>query len=305
MAPLPFRRSTSKRDGRAGPATSGQPLDRVPFMALLEPNVRERVRKRLARRRIAANKPLFRQSDPSDALFLVESGRFRVFVADRGGHEHVLRFLGPGDVLGEDAFMAETPQVSNAIAVENASVWRLPRAYFDALLGQNDAIMRYLASVIAERQGQANARLAAETVPDEARGLRGFVTAVYAPRGGAGVTTLAVNLAVALAERHPDDTVLLDLDVLFGHTLANLWLEPRGVLAQVSPATMRNLDRDGLDFYLIKHNSSLRIFPAATRPEEGQAITGDHVRATIGTLRRSFGHIVLDLPHSFNDVTLA
>jgi Flp pilus assembly CpaE family ATPase len=131
------------------------------------------------------------------------------------------------------------------------------------------------------------------------------VTAVYSPRGGAGVTTLAVNLAIALAEHHPDDTVLLDLDILFGHALANLWLEPRGVLAQVSPVTMRSLDRGGLDRYLLTHSSSLRIFPAATRPEEGQTITGEHIRAAVPTLRRNFGHVVLDLPHGFNEVTLA
>src|SRR5712691_7548305 len=114
---------------------------------------------------------------------------------------------------------------------------------------------------------------------------RGYVTAVYSPRGGAGVTTLALTLAIALAERHPDDTVLLDLDVLFGHALANLWMEPRGVLAQVTPLTMQALDRAGLDFYLIAHPSSLRIFPAASRPEEGQAITGEHIRAALTTLR--------------------
>ena len=70
------------------------------------------MRKRLGHRRIGSGKPLFRQGDPADTLYVVESGRFRVFVGDRAGHAHVLRFVGPGEVLGEDAFMAETPQVS-------------------------------------------------------------------------------------------------------------------------------------------------------------------------------------------------
>jgi pilus assembly protein CpaE len=47
------------------------------------------------------------------------------------------------------------------------------------------------------------------------------------------------------------------------------------------------------------------VFPSATRPEEGQTITGDQVRAAIAALRRYFGHIVLDLPHGFSEVTLA
>jgi Flp pilus assembly CpaE family ATPase len=300
MPPSPFSRQRAQ-----GSRAQGDALERGAFLSLLEPSLRQRVRKRLNHRTVGAGKSLYRQGDPADALYLIESGRMRVFVGAGASKERVLLFLGAGEILGESAFMAETPHVTSAEAVDNVSIWRLARADFDALLGKNQDMLRYLASVIAERQAEANARLAAETAPDELRSLRGFVTAVYSPRGGAGVTTLAINVAIALAERNPDDTVLLDLDVLFGHTLANLWLEPRGVLAQVSPVTMRGLDRAGLNHYLLAHSSSLRVFPAATRPEEGQNITGEHVRATLTTLRRNFGHIVLDLPHGFNDVTLA
>jgi pilus assembly protein CpaE len=228
-----------------------------------------------------------------------------MFVSERPGHERVLQFLGPGEIVGEAAFMAETTYVTSAVAIEDASVLRLSRADFDALLGTHDGVLRHLAGVIAQRQAQANARLATDSAPEEARALRGYVTAIYSPRGGAGVTTIALNLGLALAERNPDDVVLLDLDVLFGHSLSNLWLEPRGVLAQASPVTLRDLDRPGLERYLIPHASSLRIFPSASRPDEGQTITGDHVRAALTTLRRHFGHIVLDLPHAFSDVTLA
>ncbi len=273
MAPSIF----SRRDDQGGRG-KGDVLDRAPLLALLEPDLRQRVRKRLNRRRIGSGKPIYRSGDPSAELFVIESGRVRVFVGERAGQERVLHFVGQGEIIGESAFMAETPHMTSAVAVDNVSVWALARADFDSLLGHHDGVLRYLGSVAAERQAQANARLAAP---------------------------LAVNLAIALAEHRPDDTVLLDLDVLFGHTLANLWLEPKGVLAQISPVTMRSLDRGGLDHYLLPHSSSLRIFPAATRPEEGQTITGEHIRAAVPTLKRNFGHVVLDLPHGFNEVTLA
>jgi pilus assembly protein CpaE len=217
----------------------------------------------------------------------------------------VLRFAGPGDLLGEAAFMAETPHATTAVAVDHSKVWRLERADFDALLARHQPVLRYLAALVSEGQTRANARLAAEHMPEEARPARGYVTGVYSPRGGAGVTTLAVALGVALAERHPDDAAVLDLDVLFGHVVSNLWLQPRGALAQLQPAVLNGLDREGLDHYLLVHASSLRVFPSSTRPEEGQGITGDQVRAAITALRRYFGHIVLDLPHGFSDVALA
>src|ERR1700687_1587868 len=92
-------------------------VDRAPMMALLEPELRQLVRKRLTRRRIGAGKPLFRTGEPADALYLVDSGRFRVFVGERVAKERVLSFLGPGEILGEVAFMADTPHVSNAVAI--------------------------------------------------------------------------------------------------------------------------------------------------------------------------------------------
>jgi len=297
MPPWPFSR---RREEGAGNA-----VDRAPLLALLEADLRQRVRRRMSRRKIAAGKPLYRPGDVADALYLIESGRLRVFMHQRGGAELVLQFLGAGEVVGEAAFMAEAPYVTGAVAIEDATVLALARRDFDDLLGTHEALLHYLATVIAARQERANARLAAESAPEETLALRGYVTAVYSPRGGAGVTTLALNLAIALAERHPDDAVLLDLDVLFGHTLLNLRLEARGVLAQVGPNTLRGLDRGGLEHYLIKHASSLRIFPAATTPEEGQSITDAHVRSGLTALRRNFGHIVIDLPHAFNEVTLA
>jgi pilus assembly protein CpaE len=292
------------RAGTARPLSFAGAPETVPLLALLEPELQSQVRRRLAKLHVRAGKHLYRQGEPADALYLVESGRLRVCVGEGAGRERVLLFAGPGDMVGESAFMAETPHITNAVAVEPARVWRLARADFDTLVAGHEPVLRYLAGVIAERQQQANSRLAVERAPDETRALRGYVTAVYSPRGGSGVTTLATTLGIALAERHPDDVVLLDLDVLFGDALSNLWLQPRGVLAGVAPVSFQALDRAGLDFYLRPHASSLRVLAAANRPEDGQTVTGEHVRAAVTNLRRHFGYLVLDLPHSFSEATL-
>src|SRR2546423_15161596 len=114
------------------PASAGMPL-----MALLGPDLRGRVRRKLAQRRVSTGRALFRQGDMADALYLVDSGRFRVFVGARGGQERALHFVGPGDVLGEAAFMAETPHATTAVAIDNSKVWRLERADFEALLARH------------------------------------------------------------------------------------------------------------------------------------------------------------------------
>jgi CRP-like cAMP-binding protein len=69
-------------------------LDRPPLLTMLELGV-------------APSKPLYRQTEAADALYLVESGRFREYVSDRPGHERLLQFLGPGEIIGEAAFIAD------------------------------------------------------------------------------------------------------------------------------------------------------------------------------------------------------
>src|SRR5438270_1222983 len=168
MPPSLFSRGNDHGGGSRGDA-----LDRIPLLALLEPKLRQRVRKHLSRRHVAPGKPVIRAGDPSAELFLIESGRVRVYVGERTGQEHVLRFLGPGEIVGESAFMADTPHTTTAVAAEPATVWRLGRADFDQLLGKHDGVLRYLGIIAGERQSQANARLAAESAPDEQRLSRG------------------------------------------------------------------------------------------------------------------------------------
>lgn len=300
---LPGRGTNGEVAGRLGGGAS-DPLSGIPLFALIAPDTRARVRRKLVQRTVPEGKPLFSRDEPADSLYVVQTGRFRVFVKNRFGQERVLQFVGPGEVAGEAAFMADAAHVTTALATEASRVWRLARTDFDALLGAEQPVLRYLANVISQRQSQANARLASEATPDDARVERGYVTAVYSPRGGAGVTTLGVALGIALAERNPDEVALLDLDVLFGHTTSYLLLQPRGVLAQVPPGTLAQLDRRGLDYYLLPHESSLRVFPSAARPEEGEQVSGDHVRAAVRSLKRFFGHVVLDLPKGFSEVTL-
>src|SRR6266487_1329826 len=93
-------------------------VDRAPFLALLEDDLRQRVRKRLIRLRLQSGNALYRQGEQPDALYLIEAGRFRVFMHDRPGKERVLQFLGPGEIAGEEAFIAETPYVTSAEAIE-------------------------------------------------------------------------------------------------------------------------------------------------------------------------------------------
>src|SRR5216684_7151127 len=197
------------------------------------------------------------------------------------------------------------PTSSAASASTNLRVLQLRKDDFDVLVATSVGMMRGMLRVMVERQAAMNTRLSQE-VGATTGDVRGQVTVVFSPRGGAGQTILTTNLAVALAELTPDRVAILDLDLLFGHVSMLLDLIPRTALAAITPAAIRALDRDNLAYYMTKHpESSLRVMCGTLRPEESELVSGDHVRAIVDVLRRQFVHVVIDAGSRFSEPCLA
>ena len=133
----------------------------------------------------------------------------------------------------------------------------------------------------------------------------GKVFTVFSPKGGVGKTTVAVNLAVALARAHPGSVALLDLSLTFSHTTLLLNLTPRSTLSATTAGSLRGMGLEEMSYYLSVHpSSSLRVLAGAMRPEEGEMVTGEMARVAIEQLRRHFAYVVIDTESYFSDPVL-
>ena len=135
----------------------------------------------------------------------------------------------------------------------------------------------------------------------------GKVIALFGPRGGAGVTFLATNLAAACAARGAS-TVLADLDVDYGDVTVALGIVPNGqpTLADLGPV----LDEDELvpehvEKVLYEHPRGFRVLLAPHRPLPGEVLEGRQVSALTGVLRSRFELSILHLPRSLGEATRA
>jgi pilus assembly protein CpaE len=274
------------------------------FARLSDAELRK-VARLLKERRVEQQQVLFRQGEPADSLFVVLAGRVRISVTDQTRRERVLAFVGEGEVVGEMGLLSGEPRSATALASVDTRLLQLRRADFDALLANNPDLMRELARVVARRR-EATQQRALDESGDGADRRSGLLSVVFSPRGGGGTTTIATNLAVALAHRAPERVVLIDLKDTFGHVPLLLNLTPRTSLAAISPVTLRQMDRENLEFYLATHGeSSLRVLPGVLRPEEGELLTVEHVKAALELARRHFAHVLVDLGRSFSEVNLS
>ena len=126
----------------------------------------------------------------------------------------------------------------------------------------------------------------------------------FSPKGGVGTTTIAVNIAVSVAERRPDRTLLIDLDRQFGQVATHLNLIPRQTLADVIRDEAALREPELLRTYATKHDSGLHVLAAPVGPEQAQLITSDHVDRILTTLLDSYERVVIDTGSWLDERTL-
>ncbi|MCB9599112.1 MAG: Crp/Fnr family transcriptional regulator [Sandaracinus sp.] len=99
---------------------------------------------------------LFRDGDPGHVMYVIQSGRVRIFteVKDR---EKLLAVLGPGDFFGEMAILNQKPRTASAEVIEPAKLLVIDPQTFGAMIVSNTEIAVRLIKKLARRLDSANA----------------------------------------------------------------------------------------------------------------------------------------------------
>jgi len=127
-----------------------------------------------------------------------------------------------------------------------------------------------------------------EAVPVQSR-----VYAVVGAKGGVGATTIAVNLAAALA-RVMDDALLVDLNFAAGDAAVFLGVEPRFTIAEALENTHR-LDEAFLRSLVVRSRAGLDLLGSSGKITPGTIDSGK-LRTLLEFLSRYYHAVVLDVP---------
>jgi len=126
---------------------------------------------------------------------------------------------------------------------------------------------------------------------------------VFSPKGGAGCTTVATNLAIMLQKLLKEDVLLIDGKHLFGHVSLCLNLRTGNSITDlITHAGL--LDPRMIKQVVVRHVSGIHVLPSPTSITEAQGIRPEDLYKVIQALQQVFQNIIIDGGNNLNENTV-
>ena len=132
----------------------------------------------------------------------------------------------------------------------------------------------------------------------------GSIISIFGVKGGVGKTTLATNLAVALAQESSASVALVDLDVPFGDVALMLDLHPeQDILDALDDAVLDDLER--LQSLLVRTQHGLHVLSAPLAPDDAGAVDSRRIGRLLNRLAALYQFVLVDTPVGLTELTAA
>ena len=132
-------------------------------------------------------------------------------------------------------------------------------------------------------------------------GHYGRIIHVMGAKGGVGTTTIAVNLAMILADlKKAGSVALVDLNTVFGEIPLFLSVKPKYHWGHIA-GNLNRLDRTFLMNAMAKHASGVHILPSPSYLNGHPPATADIMERLLSEMKSNFDYIIVDGGQALND----
>lgn len=97
------------------------------------------------------NTVVIHENDPADSLFIIESGKVKVYCSDKNGKEFIMNTQREGDYFGELALLDDSSRSASVRTVEKSSFCIVFKDDFNRVLDEHPNIARKLIRNLAQR----------------------------------------------------------------------------------------------------------------------------------------------------------
>ena len=100
------------------------------------------------------DKTIFRQGDPSDAVFYIQSGKVKTTVVSEAGKEAVVALLGNGDFFGEGCLTGQPQRLSTVSALTECVIVRISKTDITRVIHEEPAFAELFISHLLARNSR-------------------------------------------------------------------------------------------------------------------------------------------------------
>lgn len=141
--------------------------------------------------------------------------------------------------------------------------------------------------------------------PSESVQPESTVISIYSAKGGVGKTTIALNLAWAMAELSSQSVALMDLD-MFGDVGSMLTERPPISMVEMVEGVNNGMSEEKLlQSLYVAPLSNLTIVPSSINPQRSEMVRPEQITRVIGMMKTKHAYIILDLATGLTENNLA
>ena len=233
---------------------------------------------------------IYKEGDPATALYIVSSGRLRVFT-QVGTTEQTLTIFHNGDSFGEVSLLTDEVHSVTVQALNDTLVFQLEKAEFEQVINRIPSLVLYLSRQLSKRL---------RTKERGGEYAEATIVALYSAAQGVGRTSFAAALASSLTRETGQSVVLLDLT---GSSDESAWLfgslRPRSLQRESEAASISD---EALDAAVAGHPLGFQVLRAGDVLAEpgGEQL----IAPLLSALANRFHYMLIDLPVGLNSAVL-
>jgi len=150
----------------ATPVISIVLLRNVPLFSMLSEVQLQLLTQVLSRKAYPKNSTIIAAGDPTDAMYIVVSGRLKVVMSDKEGQEVILAILNQGEFFGEMGLIAQAPRSATVTTIEPCELLTITRLDFTKCLQGNFDLTMNVIRGLVKRLREADKKIGSLALMD-------------------------------------------------------------------------------------------------------------------------------------------
>src|SRR5438128_5569222 len=115
-------------------------LKAVPFFTRLNDRELDVVRSVASEKNYPKNAVVLTEGEMGDSLYMIQTGKVKVFIGDEDGREIILKILAPGDFFGEMSMIDKQARSASVTTIEPSTFLVLTHSAFEKCIEQAPGI---------------------------------------------------------------------------------------------------------------------------------------------------------------------